>query len=700
MKILLYLGCENFTLFTNAVMLRYYRTNGIKAMFRYIFVAVLLLMVPTVAFSEQEELLTKKDIYKVMNNMLSQHVEKKQMTGDILKNSFQLYIDQFDPDRIYLFEKEVDRFLELRQSQINSVLFNYRAEKLVKYEKIDLMIQNAIKRARKYREDLLRNSNDLFESSSSNLDDLDLLDDDQKPPFAKNSVQLRSRIKDQIVEFISSERQRYGDKAVMDNRKRTIKAYLENVKYRENQYLYTDSSGNRLSPAEKESLFVMHVLKSLARSLDAHTTFLNANEAYDMKIRLEKGFQGIGVVLKQKPEGVVITRMIKDGPAKKSGLVKSGDRIIMINGYDVEQSTLEQLVDKLRDKSQKNVNLVLVRKDAAGNEQTVKVGLLRELIAVDKGRVDTEYESFENGILGKVTLHSFYQGENGITSEKDMRIAIKELQKKGRLNGLIIDLRENSGGFLNQAVKVAGLFITNGVVVISKYSSGEERYYRDMDGKISYNGPLIVLTSKATASAAEIVAQALQDYGVAIVVGDEQTYGKGTIQTQTVTDGSSSSHFKVTVGKYYTVSGKTPQVRGVKADIVVPSYYSKELIGEEYLDHPLRSDKIPNAYNDRLADVDAGLKPWYLRYYMPSLQKRETSWNHLIPGLKRNSKRRLINNLQYQKFLADDWDWNPFLDSDTDLPDAQDFQMQEAVSILKDMIKLEKSSHNVKVAEY
>ena len=159
-----------------------------------------------------------------------------------------------------------------------------------------------------------------------------------------------------------------------------------------------------------------------------------------------------------------------------------------------------------------------------------------------------------------------------------------KLKSQGNLRGLILDLRSNSGGFLSQAVKVAGLFISDGVIVISKYSNGEEKFYRDVDGKTVYDGPLVVLTSKATASAAEIVAQALQDYGVALVVGDEHTYGKGTIQTQTVTDNRSTSYFKVTVGKYYTVSGHTPQKEGVKADIVVPGRWSKEKIGEMSID--------------------------------------------------------------------------------------------------------------------
>ena len=169
-------------------------------------------------------------------------------------------------------------------------------------------------------------------------------------------------------------------------------------------------------------------------------------------------------------------------------------------------------------------------------------------IVVDNGRVDVTSQPFGNGIIGIINLHSFYQGKD-ISSEEDVRNAIDKLQGQGDLRGLILDLRSNSGGFLSQAIKVAGLFITDGVIVISKYSNGEEKIYRDVDSQVAYDGPLIVLTSKATASAAEIVSQALQDYGVALVVGDEHTYGKGTIQTQTVTDNQSSSYFKVTVGK-------------------------------------------------------------------------------------------------------------------------------------------------------
>jgi carboxyl-terminal processing protease len=668
-------------------------------MLRKFFIIFSAALLPFISgFANNNELLSKNDVSRVMGEIFSQHVDKKEMTGDVLKLSFQSYIDQFDPDRIYFTQNEVDQLVTVSPEELDLLLQQYTSGQLTRYEEINQAIQKAILRSREYRKELLTRMSVLFQKSSTLLKDLKLGDNDRRP-FADSAAELKKRISDQLILFISSERQRYGDQAVMQNQKRTMQAFLEAIQHRENQYLYTDEYGKQLSDSEQENLFVMHVLKAIARSLDSHTSFLDRNEALDMRIRLEKGFKGIGVVLKKKPEGVVITRLIEDGPAKKSGQVQAGDRISEINGQFVEEDSLEELVEKLRDEKKGKVVLVLKR-DVDGKEEIVQVALGRELIAVDEGRVDVDYVPYGNGILGKIVLHSFYQGNNGVTSEKDVRAAIKELKDQGKLKGLILDLRENSGGFLNQAVKVAGLFITNGVVVISKYSNGEERYYRDMDGKVSFDGPLIILTSKATASAAEIVAQALQDYGVALVVGDEQTYGKGTIQSQTVTDGSSVSHFKVTVGKYYTVSGRTPQVRGVEADIIVPSYYSKELIGEEYLENPVQPDQINQAYHDPLSDVDPGLKPWYLRYYMPTLQTKSTSWHSSLNALQNKSRLRLAQNSTYQKFLKGEGDWNPFLDPDEKLPVDLDFQMQEAVSILKDMILLDQSVLQRSVAEY
>jgi carboxyl-terminal processing protease len=265
-----------------------------------------------------------------------------------------------------------------------------------------------------------------------------------------------------------------------------------------------------------------------------------------------------------------------------------------------------------------------------------------------------------------------------------MREALRRLKVNGKIRGVVLDLRENLGGFLNQAVKVAGLFINSGVIVISKYAQGELQYLRDIDGRVYYTGPLLVLTSKASASAAEIVAQALQDYGAALVVGDERTYGKGSIQYQNVTERGPSTFFKVTVGKYYTVSGRSTQIEGVKADIVVPTEYSVYNIGERFLEYPLKNDRLPSAYVEPLSEADKKKEHWWQRRSTPQMHPQQSLWVQICPQLKASSAMRLEKNKNFQSFLKS-------LKPQTTLQKAEnwggaDLQMEEAVNILKDMI--------------
>lgn len=650
--------------------------------------------------SADPDLLKVQDVNKIMKQIFAQHVDKKAMTSEILKNSFKVYVDQFDPDRIYLLESEVTPFFQLDEKEMNRIIAQYQNGEFPEYALLNDVIQKAITRAREIRTELERDKASLFQTSkdykTSGFEDW--RDPDLKRHFAKNVDELKERMKHDLLTFIAQERKRYGESQVNRYEDQTLALYERKKRILENQYIYENDLAAPLSPADKENLFTMHILKSLASSLDSHTTFLNPTEAFDMKVRLEKEFLGIGVVLKQIPEGgYVITRVLDGSTAAKSGLIKVYDKLIDIDGKPISNESYDKVMELLRGKNGTKISLVVQRDVEEGNKKinkTFNVQLKREPIVIHDDRVDYTYETFGNGIIGIITLHSFYQSEGGISSEKDLLEAIKNLDKKGNLRGIILDLRENSGGFLSQAVKVAGLFITNGIVVISKYFNGEEHFYRDMDGKTYYDGPLVILTSKATASAAEIVAQALQDYGVALIVGDEHTYGKGTIQSQTVTENQSASLFKVTVGKYYTVSGKTPQMQGVKADIVVPSQFAYENIGEEYLEFALQQDNIPSAYVDTLKDIDPNLRSWYLRYYTPTLQHQKNNWKDILTVLKKNSEYRIAHNKSYQNFLKNNQV------SDQRHEASQDMQMHEAVNIMKDFIILQARNREAHLVEH
>lgn len=666
-------------------------------------------------YGAEPELLKLNDINKVMDQIFKEHVDKKEISDSILKNSFKVYIDQFDPDRTYLLESEVQPYLDPSNTELHKALLDYKTNNYSVYVQLNDVIQKAILRARAIRGELEKNPDHLFLTSQkvtqSKIDEWN--ETPSTVPFPRNEKELRNRIKNDLEKFIYMETRRYGEAQISRNVPQVLSLYDQNLVDSENQYLYRDANGRPASTAEQQNMFTMHVLKSLAKSLDAHTEFFSPSQAYDMKVRLEKEYPGIGVILSQAADGsVVITELISGGPAAKSGLVKPSDKVIEIDGKKVIDLPLDQVMDMMRGKNGSTISLLLKREVNESGRQVEKqfsVKLKREEITLNDDRVDVKFEKFGNGIIGVISLHSFYQGDNGVTAVNDVRNAIKKLDKEGNLRGLILDLRDNSGGFLSQSVKVAGLFISDGIVVISKYFNGEQHFYRDIDNDEVYKGPLIVLTSRATASAAEIVAQALQDYGVALIVGDLQTYGKGTIQSQTVTEDGSTSYFKVTVGKYYTVSGKTPQINGVKADIVVPSKYSNERIGEKYLESALPTDSIAPEYQDPLTDVDPGLKPWYMHYYVPRLQHKEDTWRNMIPTLKKNSEYRLAHNKNFQMFLkhingtpAEEETDNEDLDQGPAQNNfgSEDVQLNEAVNILKDMVFLENHAHGGGTMEY
>lgn len=563
----------------------------------FIFFCIYLFSFAVCWATEEQKLLQKQDVQKVMNEILTEHLDEKKITSSILNRSIKSYMDQFDPKKIYLLKEEVTPYIHLNPSKEQALLKQYQANNLSMYGELNALIEKAIQRARKYREELESRYGILFqESRASNAEKVN------ETEFADTLEQLKQRIKADIIEFIREESQKFGEARVLRDQVKTLSHYEKDKRAFEDLYLGI-KEGKPLSEQEKENAFVIHVLKAIAHSLDAHTNVLTFSEADEMRTHL------------------------------------------------------------------------------------------------NEGRVGESYESFGNGIIGKITLDSFYQGKEG-SSEKDLRAAIEKLKKIGTIKGLVLDFRDNTGGFLSQAVKVAGLFLTNGIVVISKYSNGEEQIYRDIDGTELYNGPLVILTSKETASAAEIVAGALQDYGIALIVGDEHTYGKGTIQSQTITaKDPTESLFKVTVGKYYTVSGRTPQQHGIAADILVPSQYAEERIGEEYLDNVIPADTIPSAYIDTFSDISPSLRPWFLRYYAPKMQHREDVWRDMIPALKRNSAYRIAHNKNYQLLLRQMKD-NPRAEEEEEEYNKlngvgqEDLQMTEATNIIKDMILLESSARH------
>lgn len=648
---------------------------------RFFSFLISLFLFPSFLFSSTF-LLNVKDVRKVMDELLTYHVEEKEMSPKLLSRSLKIYVDDFDPAKIYFVEEEVSSYLRPSSSLLNKMMREYNEDHFTTYFTINQEIEKSVKRARSWRQEWERDPIQLVKAAEG------LKKSDMKyEVYPAHVATLKERHKEMFLRLIRAEKKSLSATYEEGKEASLITLCEKKLVQLENGFLGVNDRGEE-SGQELEHIVILHTIKALAHSLDAHTAYFSPDEAFSMKVLLEKGMCGIGVILREGLEGVMVAELVKGGPAEKSGKLKVGDAIVSVDKTPIRELSFQKVLEILRGDEGSKVELGILRKDA-GQEKTLLVDLYREKMVIDDKRVDISSEPFGDGVIGKITLYAFYEGEDGISSEKDLRKAIEKLREEGPLHGLVFDMRDNSGGFLSQAVRVSSLFISSGVVVVSKYADGTMKYYRALDGRRFFDGPLVVLVSKESASAAEIVAAALQDYGVAVVVGDEHTYGKGTIQHQTLTgDNNAASLFKVTVGRYYTVSGKTTQISGVKSDIVVPTELSFEEVGEGYLEFPLKADSIEPSYNDKLSDIDPYARKWFSKYYLPTVQKKEIKWESLLPVLKENSEKRLSTSKNFSNFLEAAKEKCSRADKNFG---CDDLQMKEAVDIVKDMIFLEKA---------
>ncbi len=649
---------------------------------RFLFLLCLLF---TFSCLSADTLLNRFEVRKVMKQLFEYHIDKKEISTLVIERSLKSYLSNFDSEKIYLIENEAAAYLKPTPSLLGKIFSEYQEDQFSAYFDLNRSLEKGIIRAREWRGEWASDPNVLVREAES----IALEKMDSAKAFAPNILELKERYRAFFLRYLALELKLLSKPLTSGQEPLFINLCEKRFAAIENPYLGIDEAGCICSALEKEHLVYLRTLKALAHSLDAHTAYYSPEEALAMRVQLEKGMCGIGVVLHEGIEGIVISEIVKGGPADKTKMLHEGDTIIEVDGESIKKYSFKKVLEILRGEEGTRMQLSILRKNAQNMDEVRHIELIRSKITIEDKRVDVSYDHFGDGVIGKITLYSFYESDEGISSEKDLRKAIAELRKHGPLYGLILDLRDNSGGFLSQAVKVSSLFISSGVVVISKYSDDTLKYYRAVEGNRFYDGPLVVLISKGSASATEIVAQTLQDYGVAVVVGDCQTYGKGTIQHQTVTSDKSASFFKVTIGRYYTVSGRSTQIEGVKADIIVPTETNFEELGEGYLEYPLSADCIHACYNDNLTDLDPYARKWFTKYYLPTLQPKVDSWHTMIGVLRGNSTERLNQNRNFQFFLKK-------IKKESQSQDisfgANDLQMDESLNIIKDMVFLKQKS--------
>lgn len=400
-----------------------------------------------------------------------------------------------------------------------------------------------------------------------------------------------------------------------------------------------------------EDVFQLY-MNAVSHSFDPHTAYFSPRTFENFNIQMRLSLEGIGTVLRMEEERVTVVELVPGGPADLSGQLKPGDQIIAVGQgekgpmVDVIGWRLDDVVDLIRGSRNTVVRLQVVPAKAGPNSVGKTVRLVRDTVKLEKQAAKKEVKTFPLGDhqvkLGIISIPMFYsdfaaaqRGERDYRSTtRDVRRLLEEL-KREPVDGIVLDLRQNGGGSLQEAVELTGLFIPDGPVVQVRNSSGGVEVEKYPGAGLIYDGPLAVVVDRFSASASEIFAGAIQDYGRGVVIG-EPTFGKGTVQTLIDLNRflpnikESVGQLKLTIAKFYRVNGSSTQHRGVIPDIALPSAFDPKEVGESAQEYALPWDEIkPVQYpaNHRLAS--------------------------LLPELERRHQKRIAANPAFAVLLED-----------------------------------------------
>ena len=592
------------------------------------------------------------EIRPVFEEMLSYHVDENAFSPKLAQRAFRNYLTQFDPQYRYLLASDIEEFLLKKSNFWEEIAQKYQNNDFSPFQNLNLIVSKSILRSRKLRKQIQAA---LFENWDLKINKA------CQDSYCRNDEELSFQLEcDAKSSLYAYAIEHNLTELSLEQKKKVFDFYEKKQMQHEESYL----SSKNIS---------LQIMKAISSALDAHTMYYSEEEASEFRTVLRKEFCGVGIHLKERVDGPFVSYIVPHSPAEASGLVNVGDIIKEIDGQSADKINFKQLLTKLIGNPHSTVSLTLENSEG----KRVPVKLAREKITLLEDRLLVDYESFGGGIIGFITISSFYDNAEGLSIEADMRKALSELKSIAPLNGLVIDMRQNSGGFLHQAVQTAGLFLQKGTVVVAKYANDEIRFTRNKGPRLFYQGPLVILASRVSASAAEILSQSLQDEGAAIIVGDEQSYGKGSMQYQTITDPQAKHFYKVTVGRYYTASGKSPQIEGVKSDIVLPTIYSALNIGEKYLHYPLSQEAVSNE-----SGVSKNLKKVFAKYKA----QPPSNWQKMIPVLRQNTALRKENDQNLKLFYEQLNNVNIPFKAKLAGCGVDDLQKKEAMNIIKDMI--------------
>lgn len=559
----------------------------------------------------------------IQSAFLSNHLIFKEKDVELKKRVVDQFIKHLDPAKIYLLESDVAQIKEKMKNIFDSV-----ANKDCKFatDSQDLLLKRVVERTDYVKKALGKDFK--FNKDTEFVYDLD------KKAFPKDEKEantfLDKYIQFQVANYLATDMKQDEAKG------RVIKNYERNLK--------------RLKETKADDL-ISGYLNAFALSLDPHSTFFSKDYYEDFNIDMKLTLEGIGATLSQDDGFTTIESLVTGGAAAKSGLLEPKDKIVAVSVKSDKGTKMENVIDMdlkdvvklIRGPKGTKVKLSVLRKEAGVNKK-FDVELTREKISLEDNAITIYYEdktiNGEKKKLGIVNFPSFYADSNrgGRSSAADLKKIISEAKTK-KVDGIVIDLSSNGGGSLDDAVKIGGLFIKTGNIVKQSALKKSESALADDDKTVDWNGPLVILTSRVSASASEILSGAMKDYNRAVIVGSDHTYGKGTIQTVMPVPGELGA-LKITIGMFFTPGGYSTQHRGVEADVRIPSPYELDEIGEKSMDYSLSPKKI-DAFLSKDAYVENGDDKWF---------QIKPDW---IKTIKARSEERVSKNSEFKKITEE-----------------------------------------------
>ncbi len=418
-----------------------------------------------------------------------------------------------------------------------------------------------------------------------------------------------------------------------------------------------------------------YFLSSVARSYDPHTDYMSFREMNRFKDGMKNELVGIGALLQGEEDGATkIMGIVVGGPADREGTLKLNDRVVAVNmlntgkaedTVDIMFMKIDKVVDYIRGKEGTSVALKVEPAGAAPGET--------KIVVIQRGKVEMKDEQASGDVIemktekgavrrmGVITLPSFYADfeEGKIRCSVDVERILNRLIEE-KIDGLVLDLRNNGGGSLEEVRRMTGFFMERGPVVQVKNTLGQVQVKDSENGKPIYTGPMVVLTDKSSASASEILAGALQDFNRAVVVGESSTFGKGTVQQPMdigrmlplFSERNRAGYLKVTIQKFYRPSGSSTQMDGVVPNVIVPSLMDAMDVGEAFLDHPLAHDRIRPAADFKPLDPQALFIP-RLKELSQERLNASKDFSYVIQDVLKAKDRLKANQLSLNKTVRE-----------------------------------------------